>query len=130
MSHPFPVRTPRGRPLALLLCCLLLSGCGVLGRRRAPVDLSQDPRIRREVEQRLASEPALREGNLRVEVTGGVVTLHGNVHGIGAWQCALTTASLVRGVRTVADYLVIERGPRDVRCLAPRPDTASIAAGW
>lgn len=128
MSHPFPIRVPRARLLVLLLCSLL-TGCGALGRRRAPVDVSQDPRIRQQVEQRLAGEPSLRAGAVRVEVTGGVVTLHGSVHGIGAWQCALTTASLVHGVRTVADYLVIERGPRDVRCLAPRTDSDSIASG-
>jgi osmotically-inducible protein OsmY len=90
------------------------------------VDRSQDERIRQEVSARLAAEPSLDATNLRVEVDGGVVLLHGGVSGMGAWQCAISTSGLVRGVRSVVDYLVIGRGPRDVRCLAPRPDTAVI----
>jgi osmotically-inducible protein OsmY len=111
--------------LSLLLS---LTGCGVLGRPRPPVDRSQDPRIRAEVEARLAREPALEAGALRVAVDGAVVQLHGSVRGIGAWQCAITNAELVEGVRTVVDYLVIERGPRDVRCLAPASAPASTGA--
>jgi osmotically-inducible protein OsmY len=81
------------------------------------VDRTQDPRIRQEVEARLAREPSLQMETLRVEVDGRVVVLHGSVRGLGAWQCAIRTAQLVEGVQTVADYLVIERGPRDVTCL-------------
>jgi hypothetical protein len=61
-------------------------------------------------------------------VDGAVVVLHGSVQGLGAWQCAVTTSGLVAGVLTVADYLVIERGPRDVVCLAPRPQSTRIPA--
>lgn len=119
-----------GRNLLLVaLVALLVGGCGVLGRSTPPPDRSQDPRIREEVEARLSSEPALEASAIRVEVDGGVVVLHGSVRGIGAWQCAVTTAGLVRGVRTVSDYLVIERGPRDVGCVAPRPDTAVVRRG-
>lgn len=106
---------------------LLLTACGLLGRSSTPVDLTQDPRILSEVEQRLALEPAIAEQHLRVEVEAGVVQLHGSVRGMGAWRCAITTAGLVPGVETVVDYLVIERGPRDVECLAPRPDSALVA---
>jgi hypothetical protein len=73
------------------------------------------------VEARLAGEPSLTPGQVRVRVDGRTVHLHGNVQGIGAWQCAITNAGLVEGVSSVVDYLVLERGPRDVRCLAPRP---------
>ena len=125
---------PRNRPSfarlrALLLAALLTlpaAGCGFLRRPEVPLDLSQDERIRQEVAARLAGEPSLAAHNIRVEVTGGVVLLHGGVAGVGAWQCAISTSGLVRGVRSVVDYLVIERGPRDVRCLAPRPDSAVI----
>ena len=118
-----------GRVRALLLIpavTLSLFGCGLLQRSGPAVDRSQDPRIQREVLARLAGEPSIDAGNIRVDVDGGIVMLHGSVAGIGAWQCAITTSGLVRGVRSVVDYLVIERGPRDVQCLAPRPDSAVI----
>ena len=115
-----------GASLCAVLLVLPAAGCGFLGRSSPPVDRSQDERIRQEVSARLAAEPSLDATNLRVEVDGGVVLLHGGVSGMGAWQCAISTSGLVRGVRSVVDYLVIGRGPRDVRCLAPRPDTAVI----
>ena len=115
-----------GASLCAVLLVLPAAGCGLLGRSSPPVDRSQDERIRQEVTARLAAEPSLDATNLRVEVDGGVVLLHGGVSGMGAWQCAISTSGLVRGVRSVVDYLVIGRGPRDVRCLAPRPDTAVI----
>lgn len=109
------------------LCIPLIAGCGFLRRQDAAPDLSQDARIEQEVRARLGAEPSLAAGAIRVETNAGVVLLHGSVEGIGAWQCAITTSGLVRGVRSVADYLVIGRGPRDVRCLAPRPDSAVVA---
>ncbi|CAN5851551.1 hypothetical protein BH23GEM7_BH23GEM7_35880 [soil metagenome] len=99
----------------------LLLGCARPQIEPAPVvDTSQDLRIQREVEARLGAEPAIASGEIRVEVSGGTVALHGSVRGIGAYQCALRNASLVDGVARVAAYLIIERGPRDVPCLAPR----------
>jgi BON domain len=117
------------RPGAFLCAALLalpMAGCGLVGRSSPPLDRSQDERIRQEVTARLAGEPSLDGSTLRVEVNGGVVLLHGGVSGMGAWQCAVSTSGLVRGVRSVVDYLVIGRGPREVRCLAPRPDSAVI----
>ncbi|MBW3628717.1 MAG: BON domain-containing protein [Gemmatimonadetes bacterium] len=113
---------------ALLVACLEMSiaGCSVLGRSDRPLDRTEDPRIAQEVRARIAAEPSLAGASIRVEVNGAVVLLHGGVDGIGAWQCAITTSGLVRGVRSVADYLVIGRGPRDIQCLAPRPETAVI----
>lgn len=113
---------------ALLVVCLAVStaGCSVLGRSDPPLDLTQDPRIAQEVRARIAAEPSLAGASIRVEVSGAVVVLHGGVDGIGAWQCAITTSGLVRGVRSVADYLVIGRGPREIQCLAPRPPSAII----
>jgi hypothetical protein len=120
--RPVPVRS------FLLLLPFLVTACG-LRRPPVPVDRSQDQRIQAEVAARLAAEPALADTAIRVDVDGRVVMLHGSVRGIGAWQCAITNAELVRGVQSVVDYLVLERGERDVRCLAPRPDSSYIVGG-
>jgi osmotically-inducible protein OsmY len=112
--------------MLVVLCASSLVGCSVIGRAERPLDRSQDSRIEQEVTARLAAEPSLTAGGIRVEVDAGVVLLHGSVQGIGAWQCAIATSGLVRGVRSVGDYLVIARGPRDVHCLAPRPDSAVL----
>lgn len=102
-----------------VLLALGAEGCASLRRPLPAVDRSQDERIRGEVERRLAAEPDLGSGALRVEVDGGIVLLHGSVEGIAAWKCAIRNAELVAGVRGVVDYLVLERGPREIRCLAP-----------
>lgn len=81
---------------------------------------AQDARIQREVEARLAAEPSIGAGRVRVEVDRGEVGLFGAVSGLGALRCAERNAELVRGVRLVIDQLVLDPGPRDVRCLAPR----------
>lgn len=105
--------------LIALLLPLGVAGCR--GRDEpAVVSPVPDPAIRQQVEARLAAEPALREHPVRVEVRGGMVILHGSVGGLAAWQCALRNAAMVEGVISVTDYLVIEAGPREVRCLAPR----------
>jgi len=122
-----PLRFPT--QVAGLLCALSLGGCGLIGRSAPPVDRTEDPRILRDVEARLLREPALDAELIRVAVNGRVVELHGTVRGIGAWRCALRNAELVPGVQTVVDYLLLERGPRDVRCLAPAPPTEGPAAG-
>lgn len=109
------------RSLALALL-LPLVGCAMLRRSDPVIDRSQDPRIRSEVEARLAREPDLASARIRVEVDGATVILHGSVNGLAAWQCAMRNAELVEGVRTVVDFLVLERGPREVGCLAPRPE--------
>jgi osmotically-inducible protein OsmY len=85
------------------------------------LDRSQDERIRREVESRLAREPAVEASRIRVIVNGGEVQLQGSIRGMGALQCAMSNAQLVQGVRLVIDLLVLERGPATVQCLAPRP---------
>jgi hypothetical protein len=113
-------RTSRFRSLpAALALALLLGGCGLLGRSGPPIDRSQDARIGEEVRARLVREPTLDADLIRVEVKGGMVLLYGSVRGMGAWQCALRNVELVPGVTSVVDYLVLERGPRDVPCLAP-----------
>ena len=122
-------RTSSARWCALLVisvCALPLAGCSIIRRPGPVADSSHDARIEQEVRARLAAEPSLSATGIRVEVNGGVVILHGGVSGIGAWQCALATTGLVQGVRTVADNLVIDRGPREVRCLAPRPDSGVV----
>ena len=126
MPRTLPSFVRRGALLCAALLMLPAAGCGFLRRSEVPVDRSQDERIRQEVAARLAAEPSLAAHSLRVDVDGGVVLLHGGVAGVGAWQCAIATSGLVRGVRSVADYLVIERGPREIQCLAPRPDSTVI----
>jgi hypothetical protein len=124
-----PFRGSPARIRALRYLCIAiapLAGCSLVRRPAPVIDRSQDGRIQREVQARMTGEPSIDAGNVRVSVDGGIVALHGSVKGIGAWQCAISTSELVRGVRSVADYLVIERGPRDVRCVSPRPDTAVI----
>lgn len=107
----------------------VLPGCGLLGGGAPPVavDPSEDARIRAEVEARLAAEPAIGARQVRVEVAGATVSLHGAVDGFGALQCALANAGLVRGVGNVVDFLVLRPGPRVVRCLAPRAPAGSGA---
>ncbi|HET7274816.1 MAG TPA: BON domain-containing protein [Longimicrobiaceae bacterium] len=105
----------------VLVLLLAASGCGLIGRSSPPPDRSEDPRIKGQVEARIAAEPSLEASQIRVEVDAGTVMLHGTTAGIGAMQCAIATAGLVEGVSTVVNYLVLQRGPRDVTCLAPRP---------
>jgi hypothetical protein len=111
-----------------VVICTAIALAAACGQRqpRLPVDRSQDERILGEVAARIAAEPSLDSESIRVDVEGGTVMLHGSVRGMGAWQCAITNAGLVRGVRTVVDYLVLERGERNVQCLAPRPDARVI----
>ena len=124
-----PLLNSRLRSLfAAALLPVVVAACG-LRRPPEPIDRSQDERIRVEVAARLAAEPSIQADAIRVDTEGGMVLLHGSVRGIGAWQCAITNAGLVPGVTSVIDYLVIERGERDVRCLAPRPDTTYIVGG-
>jgi glycerate kinase len=73
---------------------------------------TDDARILREVEARLAAEPSIGAGS-----------------GLGALRCAERNAELVRGVRLVIDHLVLDPGPRDVRCLAPRALAAPVSPG-
>ncbi len=106
---------------AYLALVLTAAGCAPRPRPSALVDRSQDERIRREVEARLVSEPSVAASRVRVVVNGGEVQLQGAVRGMGALQCAMTNAQLVRGVRLAIDLLVLERGPATAQCLAPRP---------
>jgi osmotically-inducible protein OsmY len=104
---------------ATVILILGVQACGSLRRSPPVVDRSGDERILQEVRARLLAEPELDAAALRVEVDGGVVVLHGNVAGMGAWRCAIRNAELVAGVRTVVDHLTLERGPREGVCLAP-----------
>ena len=114
-------------PAAVLV---LAAGCGFLNKKPkdTPADLAararEDARILREVEARLAAEPSIGAGRVRVAVERGEVGLFGSVAGFGALRCAERNAELVRGVRLVIDQLVLDPGPKDVRCLAPRGASA------
>jgi hypothetical protein len=125
---PRPAPQPRvhrtgSRNRQLLLLVLMLAGAHGCAPRRDPVDVPDpvtDQRILRELEARLASEPAVDAERIRVGVEAARVRLYGSVDGIGAWNCALRNAWLVPGVEGVADFLLIERGPPEVTCLAVR----------
>jgi hypothetical protein len=125
-------RGARGTGPRLLAVFLLLAGAGACAQRRDPVEIpnpAMDNRILSELERRLATEPSVNRSQMRVEVEGARVLLYGSVEGIGAWNCALRNAWLVHGVEGVADFLVIERGPPEVRCLAVRGPALSSAQG-
>ena len=119
----FPGRVRRA---SLGVAASMLAGCALAGGGGdSPALVAQrtalDERIRGEVEARLAAEPSIGGGRVRVVVEGGEVQLHGSVAGFGALRCAETNAELTRGVVLVMDFLVLEPGPRVVRCVAPRP---------
>lgn len=111
----------------------LVQGCALLGGGGAPPETpaqaqtrqAQEESIRREVEARLAAEPAIGAGRIRAVVNQGDVHLHGAAPGFGALQCAIANAGLVPGVRLVVDYMVLQPGPHTVTCLAPRVFAAS-----
>jgi hypothetical protein len=121
-------RTGR-RLVGWLVLLVAVVGCA---QRREPVEMPNagvDRRIQAELRQRLEAEPAVNGAQVRVEVEAARVRLYGSVAGIGAWNCALRNAWLVQGVEGVADFLVIERGPAEVRCLAVRGATVSSVTG-
>lgn len=122
------------RRLAAAAALSALAGaCGVFQRDtpETPAQITarqtDDARIRREVEARLAAEPSIGAGRVRVTVERGEVGLFGAVSGLGALRCAERNAELVHGVRLVIDHMVLDPGPRDVRCLAPRALAAPVS---
>ena len=120
----------RLRTLSWTVVAIVAAGCGLLNRKpkETPAQIAayaaEDARILREVEARLAAEPSIGPGRVRVTVERGEVGLFGSVAGFGALSCAERNAELVRGVHLVIDHLVLDPGPRDVRCLAPRAASA------
>ena len=120
----------RLRRLSWTVVVIAAAGCGLLNRKPkdTPAEIAaravEDARILREVEARLAAEPSIGPGRVRVTVERGEVGLFGSVAGFGALRCAERNAELVRGVRLVIDQLVLDPGPKDVRCLAPRGTSA------
>ena len=130
-----PIRITRRLPGGAFALAIALAsgGCSLLGRKApdSPAVIAaraaEDARIQREVEARLAAEPSIGAGRVRAQVQGGEVSLFGGVTGLGALRCAERNAGLVRGVRLVIDQLVLDPGPRDVRCLAPRVVPAATA---
>jgi hypothetical protein len=115
-----------GHTLAMGAMLAAAPGCALLGREprespeQAALRVALENDIRAEVEARLAHEPAIGPGRVRVEVNRTDVHLHGSVEGFGALRCALATAGLARGVTLVVDYLVMQPGPTESVCRAPR----------
>jgi hypothetical protein len=103
-----------------MLLSVLSVGCGIRQSVMVPVDPILDARIASEVERRIAAEPLLDAQEILPRVEGARVHLHGSVDGIAAWSCAIRNAFLTEGVVAVVDFLVIERGPREGVCVAPR----------
>lgn len=111
-----------------------LASCGIIGGRvpvespeAAVVRVAQEERIHAAVRARLIHEPSIDASHVRVEVVGTDVHLYGTVAGYGALRCAIGTAGLTPGVLLVVDYLVVQPGPAEVVCLAPRVFPASAA---
>lgn len=109
-------------------CAFLGGGAPPETPQQAAERVTLEETIRREVEARIAAEPAIGAGRIRAVVSGGDVQLHGTAPGFGALQCALTNAGLVHGVRLVVDMMVLQPGPARVSCLAPRVFGATAAA--
>ena len=126
-NGPNRITLRRIQAIAVLAMAASAAGCSLLSRKK-PADTpaviaareAEDARITREIEARLSAEPSIGAGKVRAQVERGEVTLFGGVTGFGALRCAERNAGLVRGVRLVIDQLVLDPGPRDVRCLAPR----------
>jgi hypothetical protein len=110
----------RQRQMMACVLLLLLAGCPARVDPAAAPNAVADRRIGEEIRSRIVAEPSLHTSQIRTEVEGARVRLYGSVAGIGAWHCVLRNAWLVEGVEGVADYLVIERGPPEVQCLAQR----------
>ena len=114
--------------MMLAAAAALVQGCALLGGGGPPAEtpvqarerVAREETIRREVEARLAAEPAIGAGRIRAVVNNGDVQLHGAAPGFGALQCAIANAELVPGVRLVVDMMVLQPGPSRVNCLAPR----------
>lgn len=116
----------RARCGAVAALLVTQGGCALLGGEPAetPVQVAQrmtrEETIRREVEARLAAEPAIGAGHIRAVVRNRDVHLHGVANGLGALQCAMANAGLVAEVHLVVDMMVLQPGPARVECLAPR----------
>jgi len=115
----------RGTAVAALLatqgaCALFGGGKPAETPQQAAGRVVQEETIRREVEARMAAEPAIGAGRIRAVVKNADVQLHGAAPGFGALQCAMANAALVPGVQLVVDMMVLQPGPSRVNCLAPR----------
>jgi osmotically-inducible protein OsmY len=112
-------------------CALIRGGIGAEPREtpaQAAERQTREESIRREVEARMAAEPAIGAGRIRAVVKNGDVQLHGAAPGFGALQCAIANAELVPGVQLVVDMMVLQPGPARVSCRAPRVFGATASA--
>jgi osmotically-inducible protein OsmY len=91
--------------------------------------MDTDLRIRKDVEDELAWEPAIDEANIGVAVDNGIVSLTGEVASYGQKHRAEKAALRVRGVRAVANDLVVEVAPHLRRTDAEVARSALTAIG-
>lgn len=70
-----------------------------------------DIALRQDIEDELAFEPALDSANIGVAVNNGVVTLTGHVPNFAQKHLAEAAVKRVRGVRGIAEELMIDMGP-------------------
>ncbi len=121
---------------AALAVLLATTGCGLFNRtvretpERLAVRRGEGGGIRAGGGARIAGAASLAAARLRVAVQpGGEVALYGSIPGFGALRCAVTNAELVQGVTLVIDHVVLDPGPVEARCLAPRvfPSAARVS---
>jgi hyperosmotically inducible periplasmic protein len=74
----------------------------------APAD---DAAITKSVQAKLAATPSLKNANINVATSGGVVTLSGTVKAKGLKGLAAQQAMRVKGVKSVNNQLTVEGGP-------------------
>jgi osmotically-inducible protein OsmY len=91
--------------------------------------MDEDRRIQKDVEDELAWEPSIDEANIGVSVNNGIVTLSGQVVTYSERFRTEKAALRVRGVRAVANDLIVEIGPKLQRTDAEIAQSALTAIG-
>lgn len=83
-----------------------------------------------DVLEELRWDPKLKPGEIGVSVREGVVTLTGHVHSYGAKLAAEEAAKRVRGVKAVANDLVVRLSASDARDDTDLAEVALLALKW
>ena len=95
--------------LKVLICAIL--SLALFGAALAAEKNTSDDSIYDNVRRRLASDPIVKGGGLKVDVKEGVVTLHGTVEEQKQKDKATKLAKGIAGVKSVDNQLqVVQRG--------------------